>query len=58
MKVAFYKPDYQKFLMCLLIKIPGWVFVSKYAAKPLKRSAELLKQLAEFLKHLAKLLRV
>ena len=51
MKAAFYRSDYQKLLMCPLIKRPGRAFVSKHAAKPLKGSAELLK-------HLAKLLRV
>ena len=43
MKAAFYRPDYQKFLMCSLIKRLGRAFVSKHAAEPLKRSAELLK---------------
>ena len=42
MKAAFYRPDYQKFLMCLLIKRLGQTFVSKHAAGPLKRSAERL----------------
>ena len=41
-KAAFYRPDYQKLLMCLLIKRLGRAFVSKYAAEPSKRSAELL----------------
>ena len=43
MKVAFYRPDYQKFLMCLLIKKLGREFVSKKAGEPLKRSAKLSK---------------
>ena len=43
MKTAFYRPDYQKLLMCLLIKRLGRVFVSKHAVEPLKGSAELLK---------------
>ena len=30
MKAAFYRPDYQKFLMCLLIKRLGQAFVSKH----------------------------
>ena len=49
-KAAFYKPDYQKFLMCPLIKNLGRAFVSKHAAKPLKHSAELLKHSAELLR--------
>ena len=51
MKAAFYRPDYQTFLMCPLIKKLGRAFASKYAAEPLKGTAELLK-------HSAKLLRV
>ena len=43
MKAAFYRPDYQKFLMCPLIKRLGQTFPSNHAAEPLKRSAELLK---------------
>ena len=50
MKAAFYRPDYQKLLMCPLIKRLGQAFVSKHAAEPLKRSAELLKQSSEFLR--------
>ena len=50
MKAAFYRPDYQKLLMCLLIKRLGRAFISKHAAEPLKRSAELLKHSAEFLR--------
>ena len=49
-KAAFYRPDYQKLLMCLLIKRLGRAFISKHAAKPLKRSAKLLKHSAEFLR--------
>ena len=49
MKAAFYRPDYQKFLMCLLIKRLGQEFISKHVAKPLKRSTELLKHSAELL---------
>ena len=30
MKAAFYRPDYQKFLMCSLIKRLGQAFVSKH----------------------------
>ena len=43
MKAAFYRPDYQKFLMCPLIKRFGRVFVSKNAAELLKHSGKLLK---------------
>ena len=42
LKVAFYRPDYQKLLMCPLIKRLGLAFVSKHAAEPVKGSAELL----------------
>ena len=50
MKAAFYRPDYQKLLMCPLIKRIGQEFVSKHAAEPLKRSAELLKHSSELLR--------
>ena len=50
MKVAFYRQYYQKLLMCPLIKRIGQTFVSKNAAKPLKRSAKLLKNSAELLR--------
>ena len=50
MKTAFYRPDYQKLLVCWLIKRLGRVFVSKHAAEPLKRSAEVLKPSAELLR--------
>ena len=50
MKAALYRPDYQKRLMCPLIKRLGRAFVSKHVAEPLKRSAELLKHLAELLR--------
>ena len=43
MKAAIYRPNYQKFLICTLIKRLGQTFVSNNAAKPLKRSAELLR---------------
>ena len=43
MKTVFCRSDYQKFLMCPLIKRLGRVFVSKHAAEPLNRSAELSK---------------
>ena len=45
----FYRPDFQKFLMCPLTKTLGRVFISRHVFKPLKRSAELFKQLAELL---------
>ena len=50
MKAAFYRPDYQKLLICLLIKILDLVFVSKHAAEPLKRSDELMKHSADLLR--------
>ena len=50
LKVAFDRPDYQKLLMCPLIKRLGRQFVSKHAAEPLKRWAELLKHSAGFLR--------
>ena len=46
-KAAFYRSDYQKLLMCLLLKRLGRAFVSKHAVEPLKGSAELLKHSAE-----------
>ena len=58
MKAAFYRADYQKLLMCSLIKRVGQAFVSKYPAKPWKGSVDLFKHLAELLKHSAELLRV
>ena len=50
MKAAFCRQDYQKFLMCPLIKRVGQAFVSKHVAEPFKFSAEIL--------HSAKLLRI
>ena len=47
MKAAFYRPDFQRFLMRPLIERLGRAFVSKHAAEPLKRSAELFKYSAE-----------
>ena len=46
---AFYRADYQKLLMCPLIKRLGWGFLSKHAAESLKRLADLLKHSAECL---------
>ena len=57
MKAAFYRPDYQKLLMCPLIKRLAPAFVSKHATEPLKGSSELLKHSTELLKHSAKFLR-
>ena len=50
MKAVFFRPDYQKFLMCSLIKGLGWAFVSKNTAKPLKHSVELLKHFKKSLR--------
>ena len=47
MKAAFYRTDFQKFLMCPLIKRLGRAFVPKHAAEPLKLSAEVFKHSAE-----------
>ena len=58
MKAAFYRPDYQKLLMCPFIKRFGWAFVSKDAVEPLKHSVEILRHLAELLKHSAELLSI
>ena len=54
MKTAFYRPDYQKLLMCPSIKRFGRAIVTKHAVEPLKGSAELLKHLTEFLRALEK----
>ena len=51
MKAAFYRPDFQKFLMYPLITRLGHAFVSKHATELLKRSAELFKHSAKHLKH-------
>ena len=50
MGAALYKPDFQKVSMCSVIKRPGWAFVTKHTAEPLKQSGKLLKQSAELLK--------
>ena len=42
LKAAFYRPYYQKLLMCPLIKRLCQAFVSKHAPEPLKVSAEFL----------------
>ena len=47
-KAAFYRPDFQKFL---LIKKLGLAFASKHATEPLKYSPKLLKHLVKLLKH-------
>ena len=49
MRAAFYRPDYQKFLMCQLIKRLGRAFVSTLTPEPFKPSAELLKHSAKLL---------
>ena len=58
MKTAIYRPDYQKLLMCPLIKRLDRAFVLKHVAEPLKRSDKPLKHSLEFLKHSAEYLRV
>ena len=50
MKAAFYRPDYQKFLMFPLIKRVGQAFVSKHVAEPFKFSAEILENSAKLLR--------
>ena len=50
MKAAFYRPDYQKLLLCPLIKRLSQAFASRHAAEPLKRSSELLEHSAELLR--------
>ena len=50
MKAAFYRPDYQKLLICLLIKRLDLVSVSKHTAKPLKLSDELMKHSGDLLR--------
>ena len=45
MKAAFYRPYYQKLLMCPLIKRLGQAFFSKHATQSFKDSTELLKGL-------------
>ena len=42
MKAAFYRPDFQKFLMCQLIKRLGPAFISKHAFETLGRAFETL----------------
>ena len=58
MKAVFCWPDYQKLIICLLIKRLGRAFASKHAAEPLKHAVEILKQSAKFLKHSVELLRI
>ena len=57
MKAAFYRPDYQKLLMCSLIKRLGREYLSKHVVVLLKGSAELLKHSVKLFKHSAELLR-
>ena len=49
-EAVFYKPDFQTFLMCSLIKILGWAFISKHAVEPLEHLADLLKHSGKLLK--------
>ena len=57
MKAAFYRLDYQKLLMCSLIKRLGRAYLSKHVVLLLKGSAELLKHSVKLFKHSAELLR-
>ena len=50
MKPAFYRRDYQKLLLCPLIKRLERAFVSKHVAEPLKRSVGLLRHSAQHLR--------
>ena len=50
MKATFYRQDFQKFLMCLLIKRLDRAFGPKHVAELLKHSDKLLKHSAELLK--------
>ena len=47
MKVAFYRPDYQKFLICPLIKGLGQAFVSNICPKLLKVLEKLLENFVQ-----------
>ena len=47
MKVAFYRPNFQKLLMFPLIKRLGRAFVLKHVAEPLKHLAELFEILSQ-----------
>ena len=51
MKAAFYRPDFQNFLMCPLIKRLGRALVSKHTTEFFKHSPDLSKHSAELLKH-------
>ena len=55
MKVAFYRPDYQKFLICPLIKGLGQAFVSNICPKLLKVLEKLLKVLEKLLENFVQL---
>ena len=46
-EAPFYRPDYQKFLICPFIKILGY-----HLSEPLNRSTDLLKHSAEYLRAL------
>ena len=54
MQAAFYRPDFQQFLIRPLIKKLDPAFASKHAAETLKHSAELLKRGVKLLKALEK----
>ena len=58
LKAAFYRPDYQKLLMCPLINRLGQAFVSKHAAEPSKCSPKVFQYLVGLLKHSAGLSRI
>ena len=47
MKVAFYRPDYQKFLICPLIKGLSQAFVSNICPKLLKVLEKLLENFVQ-----------
>ena len=49
-KTAFYRSNYQKFLLCPLINRLGRAFVSKHATESLKRSIKLLRHAAKLLR--------
>lgn len=55
MYADFNRPNYQKFLMSLLVKRQGPVFVSKHSTYAIKHSNELFKQSAKLLKLLEKI---
>ena len=58
MKAFFYRPDFQKFLMCPLTKRIGQAFAFKTCDGAFETLIELFKHLGEHLKHSAELLGV